>query len=352
MSTLLLDLLQAAQQRGASDLHLVTGQPPFIRIHGAIVPLPHEPLVEGVIAEAMSVVLSEDQQRVWSETRQLCFTYICPSLGFFRMNLYSHLGRMEAAIRLCSAEIPEPEELGIPPVMIDLMRKPSGLLLITGPTGTGKTTTMNALLKRICHEQRRKVITIEDPVEFIHAPSQALMVQQELGMDVPSFASAVRHALRQDPDILCIGEMRDLDTTFNALTAAETGHLVVATLHTLGAVGTVSRIIDIFPGSQQNQIRSALTQTLLGVMSQRLLPKADGTGRLLVYEMMISNDAIRNLIRENKLHQLQSQIQTGRAVGMREMDVMIREAYLAGEITFETASTVISNPRLLNVGGY
>jgi twitching motility protein PilT len=346
-----IDLLQVAQERGASDLHLVSDQPPFVRVHGAIVPLPRAPLSENEIADGLHAILSEEQRRVWNETRQLCFTYANPVLGYFRVNVYSHLGRMETAIRLCARDLPEPEALGIPSIMTDLVRKPAGLLLITGPTGSGKTTTMNALLKRICREARRKVITIEDPVEYVHPPSQALMVQQELGLDVPSFDSAVRHALRQDPDILCIGEMRDLDTTFNALIAAETGHLVIATLHTHGAIGTISRIIDMFPGSQQNQIRVSLTMTLLGVMSQRLLPRADGKGRLLVYELLVSNDAVRNLIRENKIHQIQSQLQTGRAQGMREMDTMVREAYMAGDITYETATNVISNPRLLSLGG-
>jgi twitching motility protein PilT len=349
MSVAFEDLLMAGLARRASDLHLVTDQPPFVRIHGEIVPLPVESLSESALTEMLDGILDEEQRRIWDETRQLCFTYARKELGFFRVNLYSHLGRMEAAVRLARVDLPEPEALGLPAVMCELIRKPSGLILITGSTGSGKTTSMNSLLRRVCREMRRKVITIEDPVEFVHPPSRSLLVQQEIGLDVPSFESAVRHALRQDPDILCVGEMRDLDTTFNALVAAETGHLVVATLHTSGAVGTISRIVDMFPGSQQNQVRVSLTMTLLAVLSQRLLPRADGSGRLLVYELMVVNEAIRNLIREGKPHQIATQIQTGRVTGMKEMDVMIRDAYLAGEITYETAMGAITNPRLLNL---
>lgn len=344
---LLRDLLEAARRGGASDLHLVANHAPFVRVNGDIVPLPHAPVAAAVLEDALLATLSEEQLRVWEATRQLCYTYQIPGLGFFRFNLYSHLGRVEASIRIGRTDLASLAALGIPALMAELIRKPSGLILITGSTGSGKTTTMNAILHRVGAEHRRKIITIEDPIEFVHPPTKALLVQQEIGLDCPTFASAVRHALRQDPDIICIGELRDLETIEVALTAAETGHMVLATLHTTSAVGTIGRIIDVFPAEQQTQVRLTLASTLQAVMCQRLLPKADGSGRVLCYELMLVNDAIRNLIRENKAFQIPNQMQMGRAQGMREMDVMVKEAYQSGEISFETASTAVANPRLL-----
>ena len=347
MSGLLTELLDAAIRRGASDLHLSARRPPFIRVNGDIVTLPVEPLDGGALAHALEAIMTEEHQKAWRTTRQVCFTWIREDLGFFRVNLYSHLGQLEAAIRIGKSQVETLKSLGAPELLAELVRRPSGLILITGATGVGKTTTLNALLSRVNQEDRCKIITIEDPVEFVHPPGKSLLVQQEIGLDCDNFEGAVRHALRQDPDILCIGEMRDLETIRTALTAAETGHLVVATLHTTGAVGTISRVIDVFPPEQQNQIRLALAQGLVAVFSQRLLPRANGKGRMLVYELMIVNDAIKNLIRENKPQMIQSVIQTNKAAGMQDMDFMIRDTYLAGDITFETASSVISNVKLL-----
>ena len=332
---------------GASDLHLTVGHPPALRVNGTIQPLPAAPLGEEAISAALMAILSPEQVRTWQDSRRLCFTWCHPEHGYLRVNIYSHMGRMEAAVRINRRDLPDLPELGVPESMAEMMRQPQGLVLITGATGQGKTTTLHALIRRVHTEQRKKIITIEDPVEFRHGAGRSVVVQQELGIDTDSFHGAVVHALRQDPDILCVGEMRDLDTISAALTAAETGHLVVATLHTTGAAGTISRIVDVFPPHQQEQVRLQLALTLQGVISQRLLPRADGSGRLLVYELMISNDAIRAHIRSNKLHQIASVIQTNAPLGMRSMDRMIRDAYLTGEVTYETAASVVTDPRVL-----
>ena len=340
-------LVADAVAAGASDLHLTVGCTPALRVNGAIQPLACASLDAEAISAALMAILTPAQVQTWQRTRRLCFTWCHPQHGYLRVNIYSHMGYMEAAVRVSRRDLPELAELGVPETMAELMRQPQGLVLITGATGQGKTTTLHALIRRVHTEQRKKIITIEDPVEFRHREGRSVIVQQELGIDTDSFHGAVVHALRQDPDILCIGEMRDLDTISAALTAAETGHLVVATLHTTGAAGTISRIVDVFPPHQQEQVRLQLAITLQAVISQRLLPLADGTGRLLVYELMLSNDAIRAHIRSNKLHQISSVIQTNAPVGMRSMDRMIRQAYLTGEITYETASAVASDPKML-----
>jgi twitching motility protein PilT len=343
-------LVADAVRAGASDLHLTAGNPPALRVNGAIQLLARAPRHEDALCGAVSDVLTPPQLRQYEASRRLCFTWRHPALGYFRVNVYSHMGRMEAAVRVGRGAIPPLADLGVPETMAELMHAPQGLVLITGATGQGKTTTMHALLARVHAEQRRKIITIEDPVEYRHGEGRSVVVQQEIGLDTDSFHGAVIHALRQDPDILCIGEMRDLDTISAALTAAETGHLVLATLHTTGAAGTVSRVVDVFPPHQQTQVRIQLALTLRCVISQRLLPRADGAGRILVYELMLANDAVRSHIRENKLHQLASVIQTQAALGMRSMDRMIRDAWMAGEITWETASSAVADPRVLKGG--
>jgi twitching motility protein PilT len=339
-----------AVRAGASDLHLTAGNPPALRVHGAIQLMAMAPLEEAALAAALDAILTPAQRHVYATTRRLCFTWRHPDGGFFRVNVYSHMGRMEAAVRVNASRLPTLPELGVPELMAELMHLPQGLVLITGATGQGKTTTLHALLARVHAEQRKKIITVEDPVEYRHGEGRSVMVQQEIGLDADCFHAAVIHALRQDPDLLCIGEMRDLDTISAALTAAETGHLVLATLHTTGAAGTISRIVDVFPAHQQEQVRLQLALTLRCVISQRLLPRADGSGRLLVYELMLANDAVRAHIRENKLHQIASVIQTSAALGMRSMDRMIREAWHAGEITYETASSAVSDARVLKAG--
>jgi len=339
-------LVTDAAIAGASDLHLTVGHPPALRVNGSIQPMASEALSEEALGAALMAILSPEQVRTWQETRRLCFTWRHATCGYLRVNIYSHMGRMEAAVRVGHVELPDLAALGVPESMAEMMRQPQGLVLVTGATGQGKTTTLHALIRRVNQEQRRKIITIEDPVEYRHGAGRSVIVQQELGVDTDSFHGAVVHALRQDPDILCVGEMRDLDTISAALTAAETGHLVVATLHTTGVAGTISRIVDVFPPHQQEQVRLQLALTLQGVISQRLLPRADGEGRLMAYELMISNDAIRSHIRGNKLHQIASVIQTNAPMGMRTMDRMVREAYLTGEITYETAVGVVGDVKI------
>jgi twitching motility protein PilT len=340
-------ILEAATKRGASDVHLLSGRPPAYRVNGYIELAP----VASIEADALRVLLeehlTESQRATYRQHSELCLTLQLGELGFFRVNLATHLGQPEAAIRIGRRTVPTLAELGVPEVLMDCVRRPHGLVLITGPTGAGKTTTLNAIIGRINAEERKKIITIEDPVEFIHTQRRSLVVQREIGLDAASYSQAVRHALRQDPDILCIGELRDLDTISNALTAAETGHLVLGTLHTSGAVGTISRIVDVFPARQQNQIRHQLASSLQAVLTQKLLPRADGSGRLLVYELMIANTAIRNLIRDGRTSQLPNVIQTHQAAGMRQLDQLIRDAYAAGEITFDVAEAAVSDRKSL-----
>jgi len=337
-------ILREALKHGASDVHLLCGSPPAFRTDGAIALSPAPPLTREQIQDMIDGLLTEAQQSHYWNERSLCFSRHITGLGYFRFSLAFQLGRPEVSIRMVMSRVPTLDELGLPPILAELLRRPSGLVLITGPTGVGKTTSLNALIGRINAEARKKVITIEDPVEFVHERGRSLVVQREIGSDSPSFSAAVIGALRQDPDIICIGEMRDLETITSALTAAETGHLVLATLHTAGAVGTISRIIDVFPAAQQNQVRVQLASTLEAILTQKLLPRADGNGRLLVFELLLVNLATRNLIRDGRANQIANIIQTGRAQGMCSMDQMIREAYQAGEITWDVATSAVSDP--------
>ena len=347
MSPLFTTLLREAQVAGASDLHLVAGQPPIYRIDGSIRSSPAPPLEADEVHSACVSMLTEEQCRRFEQTGELCFSLQLPDLGFFRVNLAREMGRTDASIRLGASEVPDLDTLGVPEALTDLVRRPNGLVLVTGPTGVGKTTTLNALIGRINAEQRKKVVMIEDPVEFVHPRGRCLVVQREVGLDAPSFQTAIVHALRQDPDIVVIGEMRDLETIGSALTAAETGHLVMATLHTTGAAGTLSRIVDVFPAYQQAQVRTQLASTLVAVLTQRLLPRADGDGRVLAYELLVVNDAVRNMIRDGKAHQLNSIMQTGRGLGMQLMDHHVRDLYDAGVITWDTAMSAVTDRRVL-----
>ena len=344
MSTLLTSIVREALDRGASDVHLTTDNPPVLRINGEVVVTGRPALDEATLTRALDELLDARQRSQWLASRRLSFAWCPPELGVFRVSVYSHLGRMEAALRIGRKEIPAWTELGVPAALVEHGRAQAGLILVTGPTGVGKTTTLNAVLAELHRTERRKIITIEDPVEFRMPPGRSLVVQQEIGLDSDTFHGALVHALRQDPDVICIGEMRDLETIGTALTAAETGHLVLGTLHTTGAAGTITRIIDVFPPHQQPQIRVQLAQTLRAVMSQRLLPRADGRGRVMVYEFVPVPAAVRNIIRDGRLHQLENVIQTGRGMGMVRMDHVVREAYQAGLISKDVAARAMPDP--------
>jgi twitching motility protein PilT len=341
------EILHLARHKDASDVHLTVGKPPAFRVNGQIEFLSRDPLTPHALQELIYGMLSPFQREGFHKRHQLCFSMEMEDVGFLRFNFYSQRGNPEAAIRLGRQSVPTFKELGVPPTMAELARMSGGLILVTGPTGVGKTSTLNAIIGRVNREERKKIITIEDPIEFIHPPGRSIVVQQEIGVDADSFEQAVTHALRQDPDIVVIGEMVDLETIAAALTAAETGHTVFGTLHTQGAAGTITRIIDVFPPRQQAQVRNQLVNTLRAVMSQKLLPRANHRGRMLVYELMVVNDAVRNLIRDEKIHQIANVMQTGRSQGMQLMDHMIRDAWMSGEITYETALGAVSDPKFL-----
>jgi twitching motility protein PilT len=334
----LIELLQEATSRHASDVHLVTGLPPFFRINGAILPTEHEPLDREAVKSTIYQLLSPVQIQQFEQDWKLCISTFYPDIGHFRISLYYARSCVECAIRICPPVIYSPEQIGLPEISSDLVRKAAGLLLITGPTGVGKTTTMATLIDVINRERQAKIVIVEDPIEYRHTHRKSIVVQQELGSDVKSFSQALTHILRMDPDVIGVGEMRDLDTISTALTAAETGHLVLATLHTPDSVGTIDRIVDVFPASQQSQIITQLASTLLGVISQQLIPRVDRPGRVLATEVLVGTPAVKNVIREKKTHLLPNIIQTSSEQGMHLMEDSLRELYQAGVIPYDEAT--------------
>ncbi len=342
----LYELLKSAREANASDLHLVTGTPPFLRVNGEIIIMDYESLTPDKIKSLLMEIIREDLMKKFEVEKELCISFSKPDIGYFRISLYYHRGNMEAAIRLGISEIKSFEELGLPPTLMELSRKVSGLLLITGAAGMGKTTTFNAIIDFVNRERRCKIITIEDPVEYIHKPKKSIIVQQEAYTDAKSFSRALIHILRQNPDIIGVGEMRDLETISTTLTAAETGHLVIATLHTIDAASSIDRIIDVFPPHQQEQIRFQLASVLLAVICQRLLPRADKKGRVLATEVLIANEAVRNVIKEKKTVQIDNIIKTSSAQHMQCMDDIIKDLYLRGVITYDTAISASKNVKI------
>jgi twitching motility protein PilT len=331
-------VLRYALDHNASDLHMVDGHVPVLRVDGELqlteTDNPALKDTELILQEIMSVT----QFKEFRDKRHLGFSYGLPGVGRFRLEAFFNLGKMGLAVRLRAQSLPEVPDLGLPRVVGQLCRKPHGLILVTGPTGVGKTTTLTAMVDLINRERSCKIITIEDPVEHVHASKKSLVIQQEVHDDTPSFAIALRHVLRQDPDVVVVGEMRDLETIQTALTAAETGHLVLTTLHTSTASQTVDRIIDVFPGDQQHQVRVQMASCLAGIISQRLLPKITGEGRVLAYEILINTSGSRNLIREGKTQQLESVMQSSGGIGMCTMQNTIQKLYKDHLISKEVAS--------------
>jgi twitching motility protein PilT len=330
---------------GASDLHLTVGAPPVVRVNGQMRYLPDYPALEPAdTAMLVRAALNEEQWGYFEENHEFDFAYSVDGLSRFRVNLYIQRGSCGAAFRAIPHSIKPLEELGVPESVARFAQMHRGLVLVTGPTGSGKTTTLAALLDLANRTRSSHVITIEDPIEFLHPHKQCLVNQREVGADTESFATALKHALRQDPDIILVGELRDLETTSTALTAAETGHLVLATLHTQSAAQTVDRVIDIFPPHQQHQVRAQLAAALQGVVTQALAPRADGQGRTIITEIMFATAAIRNLIREGKNHQIPSFMQSGAREGMLSFDQHLAERVRTGLISYEQGLGLCHSP--------
>lgn len=338
------ELLILAIKNNASDLHITANQPPILRVHGKLVRSDLPALGQEETKRIIYSILTNAQKEIFEKELELDISLSVPGLDRFRVNVHLQRGSVEAALRRIPHAIPKIEELGLPQVFTELARKPNGLVLVTGPTGTGKTTTLASLIDLINNERECLIICIEDPIEFLHSNKKSVIKQREIYSDTHSFAAALRHALRQDPNVIVVGEMRDLDTISTALTAAETGHLVLATLHTPDAPQTIERIIDVFPAHQQSQVRLQLANSLQGVISQLLLSRADGTGRILATEIMIGTPAIRNVIREQAIEQIPTLMQTGGKYGMKTMDKSIKELYEQGIITMDTALAKVKNP--------
>jgi twitching motility protein PilT len=341
-------LLEQMVAHNASDLHITVGSQPALRVRGHLERMEAFPVMTADLSRQLlyRIISSEQQKRLEIE-RQLDLSYSIPGRARFRVNIYSQRESLAGAFRLIPAELKSLEELGLPTSLYDLCNKPRGLVLVTGPTGSGKSTTLAALIDEINRTRADHIITIEDPIEFLHRHKRCIVNQRELGPDATTFAEALRGALRQDPDVILLGEMRDLETISTALTAAETGHLVFATLHTQDAASTVDRVIDVFPAGQQGQIRTQLAGTLEGVVAQTLLPTSDGQGRAAAIEVLRPDDAVRNLVRQAKIEQVYSIMQTGGKKGMQTMEQALAELVLRGVIDEEVALGRSSRPDML-----
>ncbi len=328
------ELLQLVVDEGASDLHLEVGSAPVVRLHGEMTPLELDPLQPEDTERLIRSIAGERQLEQLEQHGGADFGYHFSEAARFRVSIFRQKGVWGAVLRQIPSTLLPLEALGLPPSIKDLLYKPRGLILVTGPTGSGKSTTLASLLDVINKERACHIITVEDPIEFYHEHKQSVVIQREIGADVPTFAEALRRALRQDPDIILVGEMRDLETIEAAITAAETGHLVFGTLHTTGAARTVDRIVDAFPTNQQAQIRTQLASSLVAVISQVLLPRTDKPGRIAAFEIMISTPSIQALIRDNKTYRITSDIQTGAKYGMNTLDANLADLYRAGKISY------------------
>ncbi len=333
------DALTLAKQKDASDIHISPGNPLMLRIDGELIPQSEFILKPKEINEILRPVMTDEQFAQLEEIGELDFAFSVPGFSRIRANVFRQRGTYAAALRILSYEVPQPETLGIPKSVVDLTLKRRGLVLVTGATGSGKSTTLASLIEIIANRDRKNIITLEDPIEYLHSNKKAIVSQREIGCDTGSYASALRAALRQDPDVILVGEMRDLETISTAITAAETGHLVFSTLHTNSAADAIDRMIDVFPPHQQQQIRIQLAGVLEGVIAQQLMPRSDTSGRVAAFEVLLANSAVRNLIREGKSFQLPSIIQTSKKEGMQTMDDAITNIFYRNQISTLTAIT-------------
>jgi len=331
------ELFLLMHEKGASDLHMTVGAPPTLRIDGLLVPTSFEKLTHEVNQSLVFSLLTESQRQRFEATNDLDLAFTLKGIGRLRMNVFRQRGAVGAAIRAIPATFRTFEEIGLPPVIFDVMKVPKGLVLVVGPTGSGKSTTLASMIDYVNENRSAHVVTIEDPIEYVHSHKKCLINQREVGQDTESFQTSLKHVLRQDPNVILIGELRDLDTISAALTIAETGHLVFATLHTTDCAQTINRIIDVFPQHQLGQTRVQLSFVLQAVICQQLLPHSSGTGRVLAAEVLIVTPAIRNLIREQKVEQIQLSIQTGGKLGMQTMNQSLADLYRQNRVTFQEA---------------
>ncbi len=338
------EMLRIAKERGASDVHITVGVPPKMRVNGHLITMDFPRMLPPDTQELLKEIMNEKQLATFEDKGEHDMSFSIPNLGRYRVNAYKQRGSVAIALRLVGTKVPAPEELGVPASVIDLYQRKRGLVLVTGPTGSGKSTTLAAIIDKINNNRECHVITLEDPIEYLHQHKMSMVNQREIGLDSQSYAHALRAALREDPDVILVGEMRDFETISVAITAAETGHLVLSTLHTIGAASTVDRVIDVFPPHQQQQIRVQLANVLEAVISQQLIPRADGRGRVAAFEVLHANHAVRNLIREGKSHQLMSVMQTNRKAGMIAMDEAIQQLYYSGAIDREMAIQFAQDP--------
>lgn len=344
--SILNELLEKTVKEGASDLHLTVGIPPTIRVNGELVQLDYSKVMPNVTEDFAKEILKEDYEE-YLQKGEIDTSYSIAGLGRFRVNIFKQRGSDAIAIRVVTLRIPNLDELGFPPVLKELTEKQRGLVLVTGPTGSGKSTTLAAMINEINANRSAHIITLEDPVEYLHKHNKSIINQREIGKDSKSYQNALKAVLREDPDVILVGEMRDIETISIAITAAETGHLVFSTLHTIGAAKTIDRVIDVFPPHQQQQIKIQLAAVLQGIVSQQLIPKNNDNGRVAALEIMIATPAIQNLVREGKTHQIESAVQTGGKYGMKTMDMALAELYKKNVISYESAMTFSIDKEML-----
>lgn len=338
------EILEVARERGASDIHLAPGTQVMFRIDGRLVQMSEEKVEPYEVEKLIEPMLTEDQRAELEKKGELDFAYSVPGFNRLRVNVFRQRGTYAMALRLLSFEIPTPKSLGVPDSVVELTAKKRGLVLVTGATGSGKSTTLASLIGVIAQNYAKTIITLEDPIEYLHPHNKSMVLQRAIGYDSMSYANALKAALRQDPDVILVGEMRDLETISTAITAAETGHLVFSTLHTNSAAASIDRMIDVFPPYQQQQIRIQLAGVLEGIVAQQLLPRQNSVGRIAAFEVLLANPAVRNLIREGKAYQLPSVLQTSRKEGMQTMDDAIYDLYMKSDISSETAISYAQDP--------